>query len=1209
MTSKIERPGRQSSYLDMPRGLALFLASIITLSRLFGADAATGPHIAENLQKLPLAFEKNQGQAHRSIDFLARGGGYSVFLSHGNARLALGHDKSAGLVAVDLRLLGANRDLKAAACKALPGIVNYFIGNDPARWRADIPTCGRVEYSSVYRGIDLAYYGNQGRLEYDFIVAPGAHPAVIRLAVDGARNIRVGDGGELMLETEGGPVAFRKPVTCQEIDGMRHAVESRYAVAGANEVRFVIGSYDSHYPLVIDPSLVYSTYLGDSNSYQTGTTIAVDTHGNAYITGTTYSTDFPLVNAEQSFFAGSSAIFVTKIAADGSSLIYSTYLAGSGADYSRSIAVDSAGSAYVVGYTDSTDFPLKNPLYSTLNGPEDAFVTKFSASGSALVYSTYLGGSSSDYAYGVAVDAGRNVYITGQTFSADFPVTPNAYQTLANGSCSFVTKLKAAGSALAWSTYFGENCSAYAAALAVDSQNSVYLTGTAYPGLPVSAGAPQPVFGGYADAFIAKLSGAGSSLVYCTFLGGGGNDYGSAIAVDSSGNAYVAGSTESTNLPVTASAVQPAYGGDQDGFAAKLNSTGRAWRYLTYLGGSRSDQAYGIAVDSSGSAIVAGSSNSIDFPTAAALQPSLSGNHDPIFKTTSFGASWMSADTGFNADSNFYAGGLVVDPASGSHLLAVSEEGNLYGSTDGGAHWAQNTAFPGELVTLAFSPAGGTVYAGYYNEIFSSSDSGATWMLAGFLPSSPSYCAALNITVDPDNANTLYVGGGSIYYGYTCSAKSTDGGVTWTVLSGLPANSMVAGFAIDPKSPSTIYAASYGGLYKSVDAGGAWSALNVSGLQNPYVFAVAVDPSQPAVVYAVANGDVYKSTDAGNSWALASTGLNAYVYFLAMAPSNPAVLYAGTTAGMFVTPNGAGLWTPAGLARDLIWGLAVHPKASGVVYAMADVRPDGFVAKINPAGNKLMYSTYLGGTDVEYFQSIALDSNGDAILTGSTASPDYPSTPGAFQQGAGLAQTPGFVALVTSLSSKTPACSYSAAPGSYFFYSAGGSADFSVVAPGGCAWTAASSVPWIAVTSGAGPGVSPLSISVAANNGAARTGTITTGTTSISISQAATGCTYSLSTTSLSFPQGGGPQSVDVSAGSGCEWTVTGLPLWLTVTSGASGVGIGRVTLEASPNLFPGARSITSQEPGVPGALQIANHSVLASQTGQSGSLGSSGGY
>jgi photosystem II stability/assembly factor-like uncharacterized protein len=727
------------------------------------------------------------------------------------------------------------------------------------------------------------------------------------------------------------------------------------------------------------------------------------------------------------------------------------------------------------------------------------------------------------------------------------------------------------------------------------------LTGTGYPGLPVTAGAPQPVFGGAADAFLAKLSPTGASLVYCTYLGGSGADYGSAIAVDPGGNAYVAGYTESADLPVTAQAIQPAYGGDQDGFVAQLNSTGTAWQYLTYLGGSRSDQAYGIAVDSNGIATVVGSTDSTNFPRTAALQTSLSGNQAPIWKTTSAGSSWKTSDGGFNADPNFYAGGLVIDPASSSHLLAVSAKGNLYASFDGGAHWAANSYFTevASLTTLAFSPAGGTVYAGFYNEIFSSSDSGATWTLAGYLPSSP-YCAALNIAVDPSRATTLYVGGGSIYYGYTCSAKSTDGGVTWDVLSGLPTNSMVSEFAIDPKSPNTVYAASYGGLYKSTDAGRVWSALNIAGLQSPYVFAVALNPRQPAVVYAVANGSVYKTTDNGNSWALASTGLTAYVYFLAMAPSGPSVLYAGTTSGMFATSNGAGSWTPAGLPRDLIWGIAVDPKRFGVAYAMADVRPDGFVARIDAAGDKLVYSTYLGGTDVEYFQSVALNADGDAMVTGSTASPDFPSTPGAFQPGTGLPQTPSFVAFVTRVSSETPACSYSVAPLSYFFYPAGGAADFSVAAPSGCTWTPTSSAPWMAVTSGAGPGVAPLSIGVAANTGAARTGTITTGGANISISQAAGGCTYSLSTNSLTFPQEGGPRNVDVTTGSGCQWAVAQLPLWLTVTAGVRGMGNGTVTLQAAPNLFPGSRTLPSLYPGLPGAIDVANNSVSVSQTGTS---------
>ena len=483
-------------------------------------ETAAAPGMTESLHNLPLAFERNSGQAPAVTDFLARGAGYGVALSRGNAHILLRRAGTAAPLAIDLRLAGSRNNLKATGRQALPGKVNYFIGNQPSRWRTDVPTFGRVEYLGVYPGVDLAYYGRQGRLEYDFIVAPGADPSAIRIELDGARGLRIDSGGNLVLETGGAPIGFRKPVTYQEIAGARRLVKSGYQLAGSSQVRFSLGSYDPRYPLVIDPSLAYSTYLGGSG-FDYGTAIAVSSAGNAYVTGYTSSTDFPTKNAEQAFFTSYSAIFVAELAADGSSLVYSSYLGGSDYDYPYSIAVDSTGAAYVTGLTESSDFPVMNALYSSLNGAEDAFVTKFSPAGSALVYSTYLGGSGSDYALGIAVDSGHNAYVAGSTESSDFPTTSGAYQTASGGACSFVAKLNAAGAALSWSTYFGQSCSAQTTALAVDAQQAVYVTGAAFPGLPVTSGAPQPTFGGGEhDGFMAKLDNAGASLVYCTYLGG-----------------------------------------------------------------------------------------------------------------------------------------------------------------------------------------------------------------------------------------------------------------------------------------------------------------------------------------------------------------------------------------------------------------------------------------------------------------------------------------------------------------------------------------------------------------------------------------------------------------------------------------------------------------------------------------------------------------
>jgi hypothetical protein len=1149
---------------------------------LFGADATREPRVVDNFRKLPLAFEKNQGQTAPAAEFVARGAGYSVALSQGDAHVALRRGKDSAPATVDLRLVGARRNPKGAGRQALPGKVNYFIGNDPSRWRSDIPTFARVEYVGVYRGIDLAYYGNQGRLEYDFIVASGSDPAVIRVAAGGARKVQLDAGGDLVLDTEGGEVRFRRPVSYQQIGGKRRTVESRYALAGSDEVRFAVGAYDARYPLVIDPSLAYSTYLGGSGS-ESAAAIAVGPAGNAFVTGQTYSMDFPLVNAEQSSYGGDGAMFVSKLSVDGSSLVYSTYFGGTYEDTVHAIAVDSDENAYIVGSTMSPDFPLKNPLYPALNfGDTDAFITKFSQAGNALVYSTYLGGSSGDYAYGVAVDASHSAYVAGTTYSTDFPITSGAYQTSCSTPCSFVTKVNAAESALTWSTYFGQtsgqNYSPSVAAIAVDSHGGVYLTGGTSSALPVTPDAPQPVYGGNEDAFVAKLASTGASLIYCTYLGGSQWDSGYGIAVDSAGNAYVAGTTDSADLAVTSSALQSAFGGLSDAFVAKLNSAGTEWQYLTYLGGERYDGAYGIAVDSSGNAVVAGYTWSSNFPRAAALQPVLPGNQTDLYKTTSAGASWSAADSGM-VDLSITA--IVIDPAADADLFALAPEG-LFQSVNGGASWSINAnLLPNPVSFLAFSPSGAIAYAALDEEIlYVSYDGGAAWSQDGILP-----CSADTALVDPTSGN-LYVGGS-----FDCAEELIVGVGAWGEL-GIEAQNGVYGFAITPGSPGTLYAATGNGVFQSSDPPSTWTA---AGLQGQKVSAVVVDPSQPATLYALVSGAVFKSVDAGSSWASSSYGLPSSATSLAIAPSQPSVLYAGTSTGVFISKNGAASWAPAGLGQDQITALAVDPESAYKVYAAAPVYTDAFVAKINPAGSQLVYSTYLGGTYSEYAYGIALDSSGTVFVTGTTQSPDFPTTSGAFQPATGLPRYAGFV---TKIEQQTPACSYNVSPSSAFFYAPGGSANFSVVSPEGCSWTPSSSASWITITSGAGPGVAPLAISVERGTGAARTGTITIGDAIIAITQASSGCTYTLSTSSLTFPQAGGSLSVDVTTDRRCQWTVSGLPLWLTVTSGASGMGNGTVTLEATPNLF------TFVRPNLyPLTIDIANTSVPVSQSGTSDGL------
>ena len=486
------------------------------------------------------------------------------------------------------------------------------------------PTYAKVKYEGIYSGIDLVYYGNQRQLEYDFVVAPGANPRRIAFDVSGAKRIRQDDNGELVFKVGEDEIRWRKPVVYQEKDGARQEIAAHYAITDTNRVGLAVAKYDVSRALYIDP-LVYSTYLGGSGADQ-GYGIAVDSSGDAYVTGYTTSTNFPVTPG--AFQTAISSVyptaFVTELNPTGSALVYSTYLGGSGGndagggagDYGHGIAVDSSGDAYVTGNTYSTNFPVtpgafqttKNSVYTT------TFVTELNPTGSALVYSTYLGGNKQDYSYGVAVNGVGNAYVTGYTVSIDFPTTPGAFQTDCNldsyGNCgdAFVTELNATGSALVYSTFFP----AGSGGIALDSWGNVYLTGGAGANLPVTPGAFQTTYIGNGDAFVTKLNSTGSALVYSTYIFIDPQYnlyyYGSGIAVDSAGNAYVTGATEWCRKGVTArgTCFAPAGPAVESTFVTKLNSTGSALEYLTSLGENGSEYGNGIAVDGLGNAYVTG---------------------------------------------------------------------------------------------------------------------------------------------------------------------------------------------------------------------------------------------------------------------------------------------------------------------------------------------------------------------------------------------------------------------------------------------------------------------------------------------------------------------------------------------------------------------------------------------------------------------------
>ncbi|HXJ91995.1 MAG TPA: SBBP repeat-containing protein [Terriglobia bacterium] len=621
---------------------------------------------------LPLSFEANRGQAPGEVRFLARGQGFTLFLGGDEAVLALKKSEvrsqkseescqlsvvscqspatAQGQVAKDkeqrtkdafvrMKLVGADPAAAAAGAEPLPGQVNYFIGNDAAKWRTHIPTYGQVAYRNVYPGVDLVYYGHAGQLEYDFQVNPGASPDAIRMALGGVRQARLNAKGDLALSAPGGEVWLQKPVAYQvDAAGEKSFVDAGFALQGnpskvehrTPAIGFRLGSYDRSRALVIDPTLSYSTYLGGAGA-DSAFGIALDANGNTYVTGQANSTNFPVSSgALQSTNGAAPDAFVTEFNPDGTAVIYSTYLGGSSSDAGSAIAVDSAGAAYVTGDTNSVNFPVTSGVKQpVIGGSVDAFVTKIAPGGTSLVYSTYLGGKQDDYGYAIAVDANGNAFVAGSTASGnDFPLTKNALQPTFGGGTTdaFFTEYNPTATVGGFSTYLGGSGADSATAIALDANGNIYLTGqTSSTNFPMSSTPYQKSLAGGTDAFVTELAAVSTSgttsLLGSTYLGGSADDTGNGIAVDLTDSIYVAGSTSSSNFPITNTSLQGTSGGGQDAFVTKLTAGAGSLVYSTYLGGAGADAATAVAVDSTGDALVTGNTQSSNFPvTSDALQ-------------------------------------------------------------------------------------------------------------------------------------------------------------------------------------------------------------------------------------------------------------------------------------------------------------------------------------------------------------------------------------------------------------------------------------------------------------------------------------------------------------------------------------------------------------------------------------------------------------
>ena len=684
----------------MDSGLALFAAASWLLFGTSGSqpsslptksDAALRTFFGDAAARLPLLFEANRGQTHAKVDFLSRGGGYTAFFTPSEAVFVLNQHTSgaketdhlatlptasdappAGALVLRLQLLGANPAPAAVGLEELPGVSNYFIGNDPAQWRTGVPSYARVLYRDVYPGIDLVYYGSLLEMEYDFIVAPGADPSAILLRYEGAERLSLDPQGNLVLQIQDRRVTSKAPFLYQQTDGGKRAIPGGYILHDSGQVSFWVGAYDPSRPLVIDPVWTYSTPLGGSGA-DVGYGIGVDASGNVYVAGETNSTDFPTTSLFQASNAGSSDVFVTKLNAAGSAVVYSTYVGGSGTfDLARGMAIDSSGNVYVTGHTSSNDFPTTTGVFQTTPPSGfDPFVFKLNAAGSALVYSTYAGGNGNETGLAIAVNTGGVAYITGLTFSTNLPTTAGSPITprLAfgpRGGDAYVTALSADGQSAVCATYLGGTGLDTGLGITVDPSGAVYVTGETQSSNFFTKNSFQATSLGGSEAFVAKL-GSACEGIYATYLGGDGTDIGRAIAADSSGNAYVTGETGSTNF-LTANALQATRVAGSDAFVAKVNAAGSALTYSTYLGGSGTDVGRGIALDSSGNAYVTGSTMSSDFPAAIPFQGSIAGGQDAFVTKLNAAGSALSYST-YLGDSGFdKAKAIAVDSAGNAYI-------------------------------------------------------------------------------------------------------------------------------------------------------------------------------------------------------------------------------------------------------------------------------------------------------------------------------------------------------------------------------------------------------------------------------------------------------------------------------------------------------------------------------------------------------------
>lgn len=671
-------------------------------SRIENAAASTGVY-----------FEENRGQQNSRVKYMTRGGSHQVFLTATEAVYVLMPSPSEGPrteidpieklrgrsqqaprpqrgTAVYMTLAGANANADFVPDFPLEHRTNYFIGNVESNWHTNVPNYHQITARGIYDGIDTVWHGNDQReLQYDFVVAPNADPSQIEWQIDGANSVSVDTNGSLVIDTDSGRLVQQKPLSFQDIAGQRSEIASSWqpgeTLGRTFTVRFTVGNYDRTKPLTIDPSVNLGNLAFSTYLGGSGEEysgkIEVDPSGNSYIVGSSESPNFPTTSGAFDTSLAGSDAFVTKISANGGSLVYSTFIGGQTADQATDIALDGTGSVYITGATDSTDFP------GTLQGnaaETSAIITKLSPAGDELIYSYRFGGSNTDLGNGISVSAANEAFVTGFTDSPNFPTRPSSFDPTYNGGFDgFAFSLNSDGTGLRYSTYLGGSAADLTAGISTSPSGEAVITGyTSSTDFPVSPSAFDTTHNGLSDCFVTKLNYNGSGIIYSTYLGGVGDDGAYSVDVNQAGEVFITGQTNGTDFPTTNGSYDTTYNGGVDAFVAKLSSSGSGLLYSTFIGGQNLDRAWTIKVRPNDEAIIAGETWSPNFPLVpSAFDTSYNGNSDGMIA--------MLSASGANLSYGTFIGTSAGGNQELSRGIAVDDIGNIYVATD-----APSSGFP-----------------------------------------------------------------------------------------------------------------------------------------------------------------------------------------------------------------------------------------------------------------------------------------------------------------------------------------------------------------------------------------------------------------------------------------------------------------------------------------------------------------------------------